>query len=132
MKICSYIRSTLPGMTVHVIFSLPFRISAYNRSITNPYRSTSTYQSAYVPYYRRQQEQNERREREREAKLNETTTTSQPTSVTATLSSVTTATTTVPTVSSLASCPSFGTNYSYAFRRFVPSFLTFLSSILHY
>ncbi|XP_071133891.1 protein phosphatase 1 regulatory subunit 12A-like isoform X15 [Mytilus edulis] len=102
------------------------RISAYSRSINNPYRSS--YQSAYVPYYRRQQEQNERREKEREAKIMESTTTTQPststaTSVSATLSSVTTATTTVSThgVSSIASCPTFGTNSMFRRSYQIPS-----------
>lgn len=113
----------LPCM-INLCMFTSYRISAYSRSINNPYRSS--YQSAYVPYYRRQQEQNERREKEREAKIMESTTTTQPststaTSVSATLSSVTTATTTVSThgVSSIASCPTFGTNSM--FRRFVVS-----------
>ncbi|XP_052089080.1 protein phosphatase 1 regulatory subunit 12A-like isoform X4 [Mytilus californianus] len=103
------------------------RISAYSRSINNPYRSS--YQSAYVPYYRRQQEQNERREKEREAKIMESTTTqptnSTATSVSATLSSVTTATTTVSThggsVMSIASCPTFGTNSMFRRSYQIPS-----------
>ena len=103
------------------------RISAYSRNINNPYRSitsnSSSYQSAYVPYYRRQQEQNERRERERDANKTTESTTQQPTtsaatSVSATLSSVTTATTTVSTITtSFSSCPNFGTNNSYPSRR---------------
>ncbi|XP_071133925.1 protein phosphatase 1 regulatory subunit 12A-like isoform X46 [Mytilus edulis] len=76
----------------------------------------------------RQQEQNERREKEREAKIMESTTTTQPststaTSVSATLSSVTTATTTVSThgVSSIASCPTFGTNSMFRRSYQIPS-----------
>lgn len=123
----------LPCM-INLCMFTSYRISAYSRSINNPYRSS--YQSAYVPYYRRQQEQNERREKEREAKIMESTTTTQPststaTSVSATLSSVTTATTTVSThgVSSIASCPTFGTNSM--FRRFVVHHFITTYSLCH-
>lgn len=128
--------------------------SVYGRSTNHPYRnltpisSSCTYQSAYVPYYRRKQEQNERRDRERAGEpviatppavttkgitlptSTATTTTKGPTPATMTLPGTTTplsTTSTVqnaqiatsPTTTSTITSTTPSSNYITSYRRLV-------------
>ncbi|XP_041351493.1 protein phosphatase 1 regulatory subunit 12A-like isoform X1 [Gigantopelta aegis] len=90
-------------------------VSSYGRSATSPYRSLhstgSSYQSAYVPYYRRQQEQNERKDSGKESDKQQddvllrsrTTTTTAPSTTVTIPASVTTASTTIYTTTTVTS-----------------------------